>query len=94
MNSKDNTGASALFIASQQGHTRIVKLLCDNGADVNIQDNDGRTAIWQSSSKGDKPMLMVLLHLKADPNLSHKLSISPLHIALYIIIILSHFIVL
>lgn len=65
-----------------------MKLLCDNGADINIQDNDGRTALWQTASKGDKAMLLVLLHLKADPNISHNLSISPLHIALYILLLL------
>lgn len=64
-----------------------MKLLCDNGADINIQDNDGRTALWQTASKGDKAMLLVLLHLKADPNISHNLSISPLHIALYILLL-------
>lgn len=66
-----------------------MKLLCDNGADINIQDNDGRTALWQTASKGDKAMLLVLLHLKADPNISHNLSISPLHIALYILLFIS-----
>ena len=34
-------GSNSLTWAAEKGHTDIVKILLENGADVNIQDNDG-----------------------------------------------------
>ena len=36
--------------ASIYGHTEVVKLLVDNGADMNIKDVDGWTALMYASS--------------------------------------------
>ena len=32
---------TALHLAAEGGHIKIVTYLCDKGADLNIQDNDG-----------------------------------------------------
>ena len=32
---------TALHLAAESGHIKIVTYLCDNRADLNIQDNDG-----------------------------------------------------
>ena len=34
-------GETSLMHAAWNGHTDIVKIFLENGADVNIQDNDG-----------------------------------------------------
>ena len=34
-------GMTSLMWAAWYGHTEIVKILLENGADVNIQENDG-----------------------------------------------------
>ncbi len=34
-------GETGLTNAAWKGHTDIVKILLENGADVNLQDNDG-----------------------------------------------------
>ncbi len=34
-------GDTSLMHATLQGHTDTVKILIENGADVNLQDNDG-----------------------------------------------------
>lgn len=36
---------TALYIAAQNGYTESVKLLIDNGADVNLSDSDGRSPL-------------------------------------------------
>ena len=35
-------GVTSLMAAAQKGHTEIVMILLENGADVNIQKNDGQ----------------------------------------------------
>ena len=34
-------GTTSLMAAARKGHTENVKILIENGADVNVQDNDG-----------------------------------------------------
>lgn len=43
LNIQDMDGWTPLYNASYEGHTEIVQLLVDNGADPNIKDEDGRT---------------------------------------------------
>lgn len=45
INSVDIAGNTALLLAAQHGHTEIVKLLLQNGADKNIKNKAGYTAL-------------------------------------------------
>ena len=47
--SKDNTGETALIWAARQGQTEVVKLLLDRGADIEAKNEDGYTALILSS---------------------------------------------
>ncbi len=53
MNDKDNYGDTALILATSLSNTEsnveTVKLLIDNGADVNIRGNDGWTALMYAT---------------------------------------------
>lgn len=44
--------ATPLFIASQNGHDNIVKMLLQSGADVNITRTDGASPLWIASQMG------------------------------------------
>src|SRR5690349_7723702 len=50
---------TALIYASEKGHKEIVKLLIDNGADIdyNIEVVFGRTALMCASSNGHKEIV-------------------------------------
>ena len=45
MNEVTEAGHSALHLAVNQGHTRIVERLVGFGIDLDLQDNDGDTAL-------------------------------------------------
>ncbi len=60
-----------LILASQEGHTEVVKLLIDYGADVNGPSpkiNHGNTALITASYKGHKEVVKLLLDMGANVN--------------------------
>ncbi|CAL1528852.1 unnamed protein product, partial [Lymnaea stagnalis] len=75
VNTTDDSGKTSLMIAAAEGRwssLSCLKLLIQNGADLNMVDNKGRSAI--SAIDGDGPVtlmfekLKVLLEAGADPN--------------------------
>ena len=44
----DQYGITALTQASQNGHDSIIKILIDNGADVNVVDKERRTPLMMA----------------------------------------------
>jgi ankyrin repeat protein len=52
VNAQNKQGQTALMKAAQQGNKQMVRLLIDEGADVNEADYTGRTALdWAKSSR-------------------------------------------
>ena len=68
VNAKDNNGASALILASRNGHRDVVQALLANGAEVNAKDNDGATALILASRNGHRDVVQALLANGADVN--------------------------
>lgn len=66
-------GLTALMLASgakdSWGHPKIVRVLCEEGANVNDRSNEGKTALLFATYKGNKEIVEVLLRYKADPNI-------------------------
>lgn len=54
-NLKDRTGITALYCASENGHLEVVKLLLENGAD--IDDFDFSLMIWEGYWEIVKPLI-------------------------------------
>jgi hypothetical protein len=48
VNAHNNGGTTALILAAQGQHERLVKLLLDRGADPSIRDAEGHTALWHA----------------------------------------------
>ena len=55
-----------LGAVSREGHFDVVKMLLDNGADVNAKDQNGRTALYFAKEKGHQSI--VRLFLEAEKN--------------------------
>jgi ankyrin repeat protein len=53
-------GNTALQFAAMSGHTEIVELLLENGADKSLKDNRGMTALQQAEMKGDREIIELL----------------------------------
>ena len=53
VNAANNSGATALYVACQEGHATIVQLLLTTlSLDVNAADNGGATALYVACWKG------------------------------------------
>ena len=70
INIKDNTGSNALRYASQEGHTNVVKLLLENGADFNNKDKKvNSTPLHNAVLYGYKDIVELLLNAGANVNI-------------------------
>ena len=62
-------GATALYMASQNGHYQCVDLLLQSKANLDVQTNEGRTALYIASQTGHHQCVDLLLHSKANPDI-------------------------
>ena len=58
----------ALLNASGRGHLDVVRLLLENGADVNAADISGNTALMRASENGHTDVVRLLLEKGVDVN--------------------------
>ena len=61
------------------GHHNVVKILINNGADVNARDYYQCTALHHASENGHHDMVQVLIENQADVNARDKDQETPLH---------------
>lgn len=81
VDTKSESGSTALMAASYYGHFDIVRFLIRNKANLNIQEVNGNTALMWASSKGHKYIVQILLENKAKVYLKNKDGLSALAIA-------------
>ncbi|MFC1567202.1 ankyrin repeat domain-containing protein, partial [bacterium] len=70
-----------LFIASQEGHKKIVQILLAAKADVNYAIKYGWTSLLVASSAGNTKIVQLLINVKADINKADINGVTPLYIA-------------
>ena len=63
-------GATALMVASSEGHVEIVKMLLDSGADPNIVVNEVNTALEWAANAKHPDVVKLLLERGADLDLA------------------------
>jgi ankyrin repeat protein len=68
VNARDNDGKTAIGWAAYKGHTEIVKLLLEKGADVNAKNNKGVTALMLAAEQNHMEITKLLLAKDADIN--------------------------
>ena len=65
---KDRRVMTALMSAASAGHTKVIRTLLDNGADVNALTTYGETALMLAAMRGHTETARVLLINGADVN--------------------------
>ncbi|KAH8414813.1 hypothetical protein KR215_005619 [Drosophila sulfurigaster] len=82
IDTQDEGGWTAMVWAAELGHTDIVSLLLNHGADANICDNDNNTVLhWSTLHNDGLETITVLLQAGADCNVQNVEGDTPLHIA-------------
>jgi len=77
LNSKGSSrDETALIIAACQGHYEVVKLLVNEGADLNIQNDEGVTAQFCAVFFGQLEIVQILSDEGADPNIINSLDLT------------------
>jgi hypothetical protein len=77
----ESNGYTPLIWASSRGHTETVRLLLEEGADVNVQANDGQTALMRAADYGHVEVVTLLSNSGADVNVQSKNGITALRLA-------------
>ena len=72
VNSKTESGRTALMGASFSGNLRVVKALLAYGADVNLADHAGTTALMDALVFGHEDIVNLLITAGADVNAADK----------------------
>ena len=85
-----NSRWTALHFASQEGHLEVIKLLLENGANINAQvkwgdeeDEKYETALQLASMKGHLEVVKLLLENGANPNIQGENDDQYVHSALH-----------
>ncbi len=81
LRARDDDGRGLMHSASVNGHSRIIRLLKENGLDPNIQDNNDLTPLHDASRSGKPEVTETLLSLGADPSIEDKYHRTPLTVA-------------
>lgn len=74
--SRNKRNASALHMAIAWGNVKIVQIVLDNGADINIQDERGRSPIEVLSSSDGRPLEIMQMLLDRGAKLGSALQIA------------------
>ena len=73
VNVKDvSIGRTVLFDVCMDGNLELVKILIENGADVNVKDVLGQTALFNACENGNRELLEYMIKHGADVNVADK----------------------
>ena len=82
INAKDDNSLTPLHSASYNGHTEVVNLLIEKGADINVKDTSrGATPLHYASENGHTEVVNLLIEKGADIHVKDNSGNTPVHYA-------------
>lgn len=75
------SAVTALSVATQSEHPKVVKMLIDYGADVKLTKDNGATALYIAAEIGNLEITKIFLDKRVDPNLVMNDGSNSLHAA-------------
>ncbi|PGH15640.1 hypothetical protein AJ79_02233 [Helicocarpus griseus UAMH5409] len=81
VNRADDTGKTALHIASHIGNVGAAEALLEKGASVQLADSEGNTSLHIAASQGHLEIVQLLLSKKSDLAAVSNAGATPLHLA-------------
>ena len=69
----------ALLYASSRGHADVVRIMLENGADVELGDDRKRRPLWEAAFYGHQDVMELLLDNGADVDVADAWGVTPLH---------------
>jgi ankyrin repeat protein len=70
INCVDEWGSTALMLACYHDHTSCVRMLLDEGANIDLQDHRGVTCLMETSWNCNIELVHMLLHADVPPNVN------------------------
>ena len=65
----DEVSGFTVLVLAANGHERVVELLLQRGAEINLQESKGRTALIFAAGSGHERVVILLLQRGAEVNL-------------------------
>ncbi|KAF6037452.1 hypothetical protein EB796_004243 [Bugula neritina] len=81
LNKQARNGWSPLLVASKEGHLKVVEVLLQHHARVDVFDEHGKAALHLAAECGNLEVANMLLLHKAFVNAKSKIGLTPLHLA-------------
>ncbi len=79
MNERNSFDVSVLHVAADVGSALIIRILLENGAEINARDQAGCTPLIDAADKLNDDCIVELLDRGAQINLANKVGNTPLH---------------
>ncbi len=90
INQRDNNGCTSLFWACQAGHSPVVQLLLERGADPNVSNRRGETPLHAACANGSTASIKALLDKGARSLTTDNRGMTVLHHAALNVSLISH----